>query len=144
MRDGIVLAINKWISLKPEWAIEIQFNWVPKAFQWYFWPTLIEKIGYSMDWIDPKDDTYFAFTLSANGKYFQIMSLLEDEENLKWVWYKKAIIKDNNGRVPYLVWSKEIGIFFNDEIVPVHEYATSPLDIKSDNADYYNVIFKKW
>lgn len=142
MRDGIVLAINKWISLKPEWAIEIQFNWVPKAFQWYFWPTLIEKIGYSMDWIDPKDDTYFAFTLSANGKYFQIMSLLEDEENLKWVWYKKAIIKDNNGRVPYLVWSKEIGIFFNDEIVPVHEYATSPLDIKSDNADYYNVILR--
>ena len=32
--------------------------------------------------------------------------------------------------------------FFNDEIVPVHEYETSPLNIKSDNADYYNVLLR--
>lgn len=142
LRDWIALKINSGLLLKPEWAIEVQSNWDKKLFQWYFWPSLIKKVEYSMDWIDPKDKSYFTYSLSANWKYFQLMAFLEEEESYLWVWYENILIKDNRGRIPYIVWSKEIGIFFNDNVVPIHEYASSPLNITSTTTDVYNVVLR--
>ena len=142
MRDWIALKINAWLLLTPERAVEIQNNWIPKSFQWVFWSSLIEKIWYSMDWLDPKDKQYFTYTLSADWKYFQLVALLENEESYLWVWYENILIKDNNLRIPYIVWSKEIWVFFNDLVIPVQDYSTSPLNITDSSTDTYNVILR--
>ncbi len=142
IRDWISLKLNAWEILKPEWSVEIQFNWEKKSYQWYFWPSLIKKIWYSMDWTDPKDNNYFTYTLSANWKYFQLMTLLEKEENFVNVWYEKVLLIDNNDRIPFIVWSKEIWIFFNEDVIPIHEYANSPLNIITWNTDTYNVLLR--
>ncbi|NVP17614.1 delta-60 repeat domain-containing protein [Candidatus Gracilibacteria bacterium] len=142
LRDGIALKINSGLLLKPEGAIEVQSNGDKKLFQGYFGPSLIKKVEYSMDGIDPKDKSYFTYSLSANGKYFQLMAFLEEEESYLGVGYENILIKDNRGRIPYIVGSKEIGIFFNDNVVPIHEYASSPLNITSITADVYNVVLR--
>lgn len=140
--DGVALKLKDGEFLRPEWAIEIQHNWWKVSYQWYFGKTLLDKIEFSMDWTDPENDSFFTYIISADGKYFQMMTFLEDDDSLEWIWYSWTIIKNNEWRTPYIVWSKEIWVFLNDEVVPIHEYASSPLNIVTASTEIYNVILQ--
>ena len=85
--DGIDLYLSKWNNLKPEKPIEINVMWVTDtkfkkySTQWYAWKTILEKINYSSDGVDPTDKDYFIYSLKANNKDVEIMALLENSEN---------------------------------------------------------------
>jgi len=140
--DGVALKLKDGAFLKPEWAIEIQHNSRKVSYQWYFGKTLLDKIDFSMDWTDPKFDTFFTYIISADWKYFQLMTFLEDKDSLEWIWYSWTIIENAEGMVPYIVWSKEIWVFLDDEIIPIHEYKTSPMNIETTSTEIFNVILQ--
>lgn len=142
IRDWVAIKMNEWKFLMPTDALEIQHNWNTVSYQWYFGRELIEEIWYSMDWIDPKDKTYFLYTISANWKYFQIMSYLEKESSIKDIWYDRSLVFNNNARIPYIVWNKEIWMFFDDNIVPLNDVLSWVYNIQTWDTDLLNVMLR--
>ncbi len=142
IRDWVALKINSGDFLMPEWAIEIQNNWDTIAYQGYFWPSLIEKIEYNMEWVDPSTGRYFTYTISADWKYFQLLTFLENESSLTSLWYEKVIVKNNEWLVPYIVWNKEVWVFFDSEMVPIEEKYSSPFNIETGDSDLINVLLR--
>jgi hypothetical protein len=42
---------------------------------------VLDKINYSSDGVDPKDKEYFIYSLKADNKYVEVLTLLENYEN---------------------------------------------------------------
>lgn len=140
--DWAALKIADWKLLKPESPLEIYYGSWLFSYQWIFWDNLLEEIEYSMTWLDPLDKDYFTYVLSSNSKYFQIMSFMENENALRNIWYAGEVIISDDERIPYVVWSKEIGIFLDDQVIPINEYENSPFVIQDTDTQNYNVILK--
>ena len=100
------------------------------AYHWFAWKSVLEKIGYSEKWIDPKDETYFTYYVSSNRKYFQLLTYLEeDNEKFEVSWLiKKSYAINYTKRIPYVVWKKLwILVWINNE--PLSDLVSNELDI---------------
>lgn len=74
-------AYKMTISLpNPENSVEIFWSWVVIWYQWYMWKNDLSLIWYNNWWVDPKDQTYFTYSVSADKKEFQLMAYLENPQ----------------------------------------------------------------
>jgi prepilin-type N-terminal cleavage/methylation domain-containing protein len=113
-------SISDWLEIyrtnndlpQPENSVAVLASGTTIAYQGYMGKNNLETISYSKGWIDPKDDTYFSYYLTADWKYFQLMAYLEDSANEQLVknnlsWKSNAISYTN--RTP-TVYGKKLWI----------------------------------
>lgn len=106
----------------PDEPIEIR-SWSDVIwYQGYLWRNIIPKIGYSEKWVDPKDKQYFTYFLSANGRDFQLLALLEEPNDEQFVFnmFDTSYAGNYTDRFPKVVGSK-LWILVDDENTPVQE-----------------------
>ena len=136
-------AISEWLHLywtnhslpSPDTTSTKIMDWATQiATQWYAWKNVLETITYSTEWVDPKDKTYFSYYLTRDKKYFQLMALLEEEDNLQ----NKATALDYSKRYPVVLWDK-LWILTSIDNTPIQEIisnwsldlSTTTLELKS-------------
>ena len=136
-------AIWDWLHLHstkkslplPDSKISItSWTWTDKktiAYQWYVWKDVIDTIGYTSEWLDPKDNTYFSYYLTRDKKYFQLMAFLEEKQEtisvsakfspLKWEWLVQAV--DYEIRYPHTQW-KKLWILTDNKNTPIQDVSS--------------------
>ncbi len=101
------VTLTKWRLPYPDSKIDIK-SWAEIiAYQWVVWETVLERLWYSNDWLDPKDKTNFLFYTNKNRKYFQLMWFLEDQwSKIAWVFDTTYAAIDYTVRYPTVTWNK--------------------------------------
>lgn len=89
------------------------------AQQWEISKEILHLIEYQKGWVDPKDQDFFTYTRSANKKYFQVMWLLENPENIPWE-INQLNIQIKAQRFPYSQWNK-LGILTDKQNIPLEK-----------------------
>lgn len=106
---------------EPAKSIEVLNNTTSIAQQWELSELLMSTIWFQKILKDPQSEQYYTYTRSANKKYFQVMALLENKENIP----KKASIEYENNNIqadnfPYSWWNK-LGILTNEKNIPIEK-----------------------
>lgn len=139
--DGIDLQLSKWKIINPETSIEIFVDWVKYATQWVAWQKVIGESWFTWNGIDPKDGNYYTFLLWSNNKDYQIMSFLEDKDNLP------KMLKEVNifwTRIPYIYGKDSLWILLDDSWTPLNEVLTWIVNINCIIDEWYKMIFQDW
>ena len=64
----------------PDNKVDITLNWKVVRYQWYAWTGVFKDIWF-FDWgIDPKDETYYTYTINADLSKFQLMWFFEGSD----------------------------------------------------------------
>jgi len=63
----------------PDDSIEITASGKLIWYQWYIWKDVLETIGFSNWWTDPKDGSYHTYYLGRDRQGFQLLTFLEEE-----------------------------------------------------------------
>lgn len=97
----------------PEDKVEVWASWSLVWYQGYIWKNTLAMIEYEKWWIDPRDEQYFTYYVTADKIHFQLMAFLEDEnsldtaENRKWQFLiPKANALNYTKRFPTVYWEK--------------------------------------
>ncbi len=133
-----VYSASKTLPL-PDNKIDITASWTVIAYQWELWVDVLETIDYTNGWKDPKDDSYYLYSLSKDRREFQVLAFLEENN----VSFQNTIYAVNyEDRYP-INYGKKIWIILrNLDNLPVNEISTgiSEYDILSDS-DLIDVYF---
>ena len=71
------LVLYKWKNVSyplPDDYVEIKSNGEVISYQGYIWKEVLEKIGYSEKWLDPKDKEYFSYYVLSPKTLFNKFS----------------------------------------------------------------------
>ena len=139
-RISQIKAISEWLSLystnhslpSPDSTSINIMSWTTDviATQWYAWKNVLETITYSTEWVDPKDNTYYTYYLTASKKYFQLMAFLEEEDSLQSSIINNTIAVDYEVRYPTVVWAK-LWILTTSLNEPLQIAVSTSIDITS-------------
>lgn len=93
-RDGVRVAnlndIKKSLELRktqswdfptPDKAYSVKYLWKEVWKQWVLWSKTKKQIKFNAVEMDPKYDTDYSYSVSSNGKRFEVGTVLEDESN---------------------------------------------------------------
>ena len=142
---GIRNAIESFKTTKdtplPEEKIDIEVNWELIGYQWIVWQTILNQIGLSDGWIDPKDETYFPYYVTRDRKYFQLMAFLEDEpgsEEEVSFFPQTYAATDYSIRYPKVIGFPLWILTEKDTNTPLHEIETltGTLDVMTASGEY--------
>lgn len=134
--DGLRIVQSKWQLQLPDDYIEIKSGPNIISYQWYAWENILESIEYSTQWLDPKDGEYFTYSMTKDGKYYSLMTMLENnlDETLSPVVVNSQVSAVNYlSRTPY-IQGKKVWMVLDDTNTPIQENLT----IK--DAGFFNVL----
>jgi len=123
IHDGLVLVQTKSSIPLPDQNIEIVSGSNIIWYQWFAGSNVIDSIEYTSQWVDPKDKTYFTYSVTSDRKYFSLMAFLENdiEESVNSVsGVNQASAVSYSLRVPYIE-GKKVGIFLDSNNTPIQE-----------------------
>jgi len=118
-----------WALPVPDDQIEIKAESTIIAYQWNWWENLLSTIGYTQDWIDPKDKVPFSYMISANRKSYQLMAMLETRDYLSnlSLLSNKTFAINYKKRYPKVVWDS-LWILTDVENTPIQDIDTLKTD----------------
>ncbi|MDD3794296.1 MAG: type II secretion system protein [Candidatus Gracilibacteria bacterium] len=130
LSDSISLyALNKPVPL-PEENVSVLYSGSVISYQGYLGSDIIDAIGYTEEGIDPKTKDYFTYYVTADRKYYQLLTFLEN---------RKVANTNTNFQVkfPHTVGDK-LGIFIGDvegtnSNIPLQEIITPGSNIELEN-----------
>ncbi len=144
--------IESWLSLyniksnnypDPENYIEI-LSWTTLLIkQWIVWKDVSQKIKLNKEVLDPKDNTNYIYSITWNGKKYQLWTYLEEN---KLISYIPQITKtyaniDYTKRYFYTIWNK-VWILLEDETQkPILKTQTQTWINLSINTNDFKVYF---
>ncbi len=139
--------IESWLSLytirnnnypDPDELVEILWTWnILLSKQWIVWNNVSQKIKLNKEAKDPKDKTNYIYSITWNGKKYQLWTYLEEN---KLITYLPQITKtyatdinniDYTNRYFYTIWNK-VWILLEDETnqaITKETYWTWTLDL---------------
>lgn len=127
--------VGKKLAL-PDWYLEVFDGNERIVYQWVVGKELMESIGYTNGWIDPKDGWYFVYSVSADRKRHQLLSYLENPYEDKDSG--KIVLLWEEERYPY-VYGDLVGILFDIPTnIPINESHSGTFDL-GDSPDDYRV-----
>ena len=143
--DGLELYATKYDLPLPDDAVEIRDGTSLLGYQGNVGSNILDMLDFSRGGVDPKDDSYFVYYLSANKNDFQLMGFLEEEENVPTVFFPQTYAKDYSNLYP-VVFGEKLGILLDETTkTPVHEIeavkTAGELDLDGDT-ETYTVYFK--
>lgn len=142
--DWIDLALSKWISIVPEDSIQINVLWEKYSVQWQAWKEVIWKIKYLSNWLDPTTNKPFVFSIWANGRQYDIFTILENEENLPKKSSNGIITYTSNEKIPYVYWKNTIWILVDSDYLPLNLTATWIINLDCSTDLGYKLLFSNW
>lgn len=143
--DGIDLFMSKWKNLEPENPLYIYFwsgsNYDLYSLQWYAWKSVLDKIKFSSDGVDPSIKSYFTFSVGIKNKKYDIISFLENINNhpLKDNFTEED--KNTLDFFPYIYWKKKVWILLNSNNEPVNLDNQWDLMVNCDWNSGYSLYF---
>ncbi len=148
--------IESWLSLynikssnypDPDELVEILWTWnILLSKQWIVWNDIAQKIKLNKEAKDPKDKTNYIYSITWNGKKYQLWTYLEEN---KLITYLPQITKtyainvnniDYTNRYFYTIWNK-VWILLEDEtnqVITKEKYWTWTLDLTDENNETKN------
>lgn len=142
--DWLDLYLSKWRNLEPEKPLYITYSWgILYSIQWYAWKSLMDKIKFSSDGIDPRTKNYFTISIWNNRKYFDVITYLENIENHPKKDELEVFTKNQDWKVPYLYWKRKVGILVDENLIPLNETMDSwEIDLSCDWSSSYKIIYE--
>ncbi len=148
-----ITSIYDWLELystkndlpMPDDAVEIQDGTSLLWYQGNIGANILDILDFSRGGVDPKDDSYFVYYLSADKNDFQLMAFLEEEQNVPTVFFPQAYAKDYSNLYP-VVFGEKLGILLDETTkTPVHEIeavkTAGALDLDG-STESYTAYFK--
>ena len=91
----------------PDDKVDITLNWKVVRYQWYAWKEVFKDLSF-FDWgLDPKDETYYTYSVSSDLSKFQLMWFFEGSDV---VVFNNSALKITNAsleeRYPMVFWKK--------------------------------------
>jgi hypothetical protein len=124
----------------PENGVTITSTWWVVWIQWFAWKVVLNKVKFKDWWIDPLDKSYFTYYLTANKKYFQLMTFLEqkkdDSLNLNLRTYA---IDEYKNRYPLVTWDK-IWIMIDSNNNPIQNTNSWTVNISTATWSYKSYL----
>ncbi len=134
--DGLRVVQSRWQLPLPDDYIEIK-SWTDIIwYQWFAGENVLESIEYSAEWLDPKDNWYFTYSMTNDWKYYSLMSMLENDldDTLSPVVFQEKVSALNYiNRTPY-IQGKKVWILLDDTNTPIQ----SNVNIRSDG--FFDVL----
>lgn len=143
--DGLELYRTKNDLPVPDNSIEIQIDGEVIGKQWFAGTNVLQTIEYSKWWKDPKDDIHFSYYLTDDKKHYQMMTLLEESDNLDTAFLNSTFAAtDYSNRSPK-VYGKRLWILTDADNTPVQDIISLKtagfLDINDVNTQTYIARF---
>jgi len=104
LHDALELNKSKNSLALPDDYIEVISNGSLIAYQWDLWEKVLQAIGFSNWWLDPKNNSYFSYYVTSDRKYFQLMAFLEEEGNLQIALTNNTYASDYSTLYPSVYW----------------------------------------
>ena len=140
LHDGLELyKIKKDLPMPDNW-IEIKNGTELLWYQWYVGTWVLNQIEFLKWWKDPKDGTYFTYYLDNTKRQFQLLTYLEEEENISYLLWR--VIEKAEANVDYIyrypvVYGKKLWILLdNITNAPIQETLTWTLNIATSTGTY--------
>ncbi len=139
--DGLEISRTSYSVPMPDDALEIRDGNTLLWYQWVAGKSVLNSLGFTKWWVDPKDDSFYIYYLSNTKREFQLMGFLEEEENVPIVSLPQAYAKDYSSLFPVVFW-RILWILLDESTqTPMHEIESGDLDLDGDN-DTYTAYFE--
>ncbi len=130
----------------PDDAVEIQDGSSLLGYQGNIGANILDILDFSRGGVDPKDDSYFVYYLSADKSDFQLMAFLEEEQNVPTVFFPQAYAEKDYSNLYPVVFGEKLGILLDETTkTPVHEIeavkTAGALDLDG-STESYTAYFK--
>ncbi len=130
----------------PDDAVEIQDGSSLLGYQGNIGANILDILDFSRGGVDPKDDSYFVYYLSADKSDFQLMAFLEEEQNVPTVFFPQAYADKDYSNLYPVVFGEKLGILLDETTkTPVHEIeavkTAGALDLDG-STESYTAYFK--
>lgn len=122
--------IKSWLSIygatkklpNPENSVNVLANANIVGTQWYAGASVLKQIGYQDGGIDPLNKTYFTYYLAKNGKNFQLLAFLEEQDVVSYNPISQTYAAaDYSERFPTVTGSKLWVLLEDDTNTPIQE-----------------------
>lgn len=151
------LLFQYWAKLelpKPDDAVDIRVDGKIIWYQWYAGKNVLEDIWYNTKWQDPLDKKYFTYYVTKNLKYFQLLALAEDPENVPGftgniesspiaALFKTTLANEEYAERHPMISGKKLGILVTEDNIPLQEIE----EVKGSRAidiDITTKVFKSY
>lgn len=145
--DGLELYRSNHKLPLPNDYIQIESSGSTIAFQWYVWANVLSTIEYSKAGRDPKDNSYFSYYLTRNKKYYQLMALLEEGDNLEAGLNTTYAATDYSNRFPK-VYGKRLWILTDVNNTPAQDIpaviTSKKINLTTDSDIYVANFSDSW
>ena len=142
--DGLELYTTKNDLPLPDDAIEIKNGSSLLWYQGNIGANILDILDFSRGGVDPKDDSYFVYYLSADKSDFQLMAFFEEEQNVPTVFFPQAYADKDYSNLYPVVFGEKLWILLDNANAPVHEIdaikGLGELDL-SGNTETYTAFF---
>ena len=143
--DGLELYTTKNDLPLPDDAIEIKNGSSLLWYQGNIGANILDILDFSRGGVDPKDDSYFVYYLSADKSDFQLMAFFEEEQNVPTVFFPQAYADKDYSNLYPVVFGEKLWILLDNANAPVHEVVTikslGELDL-SGSTETYTAFFE--
>lgn len=137
--NGLQLYSNGQKAPLPDNYITLSSSWEILTYQWTAWQNVLDVIWYRNGWVDPKTGEFFTYTLSSDGKEFELLALLEKPHtsSLSFLDFSQTFAETVTWKYPYvygdIVWT----VLNSDTGNPVNiEIMSGDIDISSSSNNY--------
>lgn len=139
IRTGLqVYQAKEWNLPMPDDAISIWSGSTVFIYQWYAGTGTLNTTRVS-EAKDPVDDKYYTYSVDSQRKKYQLMTLLENWENISNTSYIPKTIADYETREPYTIWFQLWSLLETETKTPIQEY-WEDIDLSNDTQDYIPVF----
>jgi len=144
--DGLKLYSTNTVLPMPDDPVNILASGSILGHQWYAGESILELIDYSRSWLDPKDKTYFSYSITANQEYHQLMAFLEEADNVQAF---HSLLPQANAALDYsrrypTVYGDQLWTIINIDNIPIQEINDIItlwwLDIELTNDQYRSIL----
>ena len=125
----------------PDDYVEIKYSWEVLTYQGKFGKNVVSELP-SMKQApkDPKDNTYYTYTVSADKKNYELLAMMEWEpQKVAYNPFIEEVYADDyTDRIPTTKWA-EVGILLDENNNPIENVVKWSLDVK-DTSQVFKLV----
>ena len=125
----------------PDDYVEIKYSWETLTYQGKFGKNVVSELS-SMKQApkDPKDNTYYTYTVSADKKNYELLAMMEWEpEKVAYNPFVEAVYADDyTDRIPKTEW-EAVWVVLDENNNPIEDITKGTLDLDGDTL--YKMVY---
>ncbi len=143
----VYLAANSLVPEPSQTKTTVNFSGSELFTQWYAWESVNNQLRVS-DALDPKNGTYYLYTVNNNNTKYQVTWFLEQMQ-ARSVLNNKIFAVDYSDKYIYSQW-QTVGVLFDIDNTPIQELWNNYVELKDNTTEYKaslsknNIISSSW